>query len=125
MLFLLFTGSPIGDKIQQTFLDNLLTSYEKMETSFAKQLFKAYKGFEFRSLWNVGEKMESFQQRAVNAAKGTGRLDGVLNLKKALYEIEKIENTARRCFTRVHHKTWIQKWPFDNDKNEAVRKVII
>ena len=69
--------------------DNLLTPYEKMETSFAKQLFKAYKGFEFRSLWNVGEKMESFQHRAVNDTKGTGGLDGVLNLKKALYEIEK------------------------------------
>ena len=79
----------ICEKIQQTFPDNLLTPYEKMETSFAKQLFKAYKGFEFRSLWNVGEKMESFQHRAVNDTKGTGGLDGVLNLKKALYEIEK------------------------------------
>ncbi|XP_078383070.1 uncharacterized protein LOC144665665 [Oculina patagonica] len=113
-------GSPITDNIQQTFLDNLLTSYEKMETSFAKQLYKAYKGFEFRSLWNVGEKMESFQQRAVNAAKGTGRLNGVLTLKKALYEIEQIENKARSCFTKIHHKTWIHKWPFDSVKNPGM-----
>lgn len=116
----MFLAFPVADSIQQTFLDNLLTFYEGLEISFAKQLYKAYKGFEFRSLWDVSDKMESFQRQAVNAAKGTGRLNGVLNLKKALREIEKIENEARRCFTSKHHKTWIRKWPFDSVNHVAV-----
>ena len=50
---IIFLDSPIAESIQQTFLDDLLTSYGQMETSFAEHLYHFYKGFEFRSLWNV------------------------------------------------------------------------
>ncbi|KAJ7388773.1 hypothetical protein OS493_035739 [Desmophyllum pertusum] len=39
--------SPIADNIKQIFLDNLLTTYEEMETTFAKKLYQFYKSFEF------------------------------------------------------------------------------
>ncbi|KAJ7390685.1 hypothetical protein OS493_023397 [Desmophyllum pertusum] len=45
--------SPITARIQQTFLDDLLAAYEHMETRFSQYLYLCYKGFEFRSLWNV------------------------------------------------------------------------
>lgn len=118
-------GSPIADTTQQMFLDDLLTSYQQIEGRFAKQLYRFYKGFEFRSLWNVGEKLSEFQQRAVEAAKGTGKLQGVLELTKALQEINKIENKGRQCFTKFRHTVNINKWSFDNVKDAVVRIYIL
>ena len=55
-----FSDTPITDSIRQEFLDNLLNIYEELETSFSRQLYLFYKGFEFRSLWNMDEKMQGF-----------------------------------------------------------------
>ena len=55
-----FSDTPIADSIRQEFLDNLLNIYEELETSFSRQLYLFYKGFEFRSLWNMDEKMQGF-----------------------------------------------------------------
>ena len=103
------------------FLDDLLTSYQQIQTSFAKQLYKLYKGFEFRSLWNVDDQLSKHQRRAVEAARGTGKLLGVAELSNALKEINQIQNKARKCFTKFRYAVNVAKWSFDNVKNKAVR----
>jgi len=76
--------SPIADSIQQTFLDDLLSSYGVIETSFTKHLYHLYKGFEFRSLWDVSTNLVHFERTASEAAPGTGMLQGALQLNMAL-----------------------------------------
>ena len=102
------------------FLDGLLTSYQQIETGFARQLYQLYKGFEFRSLWIVQEKLAEFERRAVLAAQGTGNLRGVLELAKALQEIDDIENKGQRCFTKFRHTITTHKWTFDSAKDNVV-----
>lgn len=76
-LVLLGPYTVIARKTQQMFLDDLLTSYQQIQTRFAKQLYQLYKGFEFRLLWNMDDKLSKYQRRAAEAAKGTGKLLGV------------------------------------------------
>ena len=102
------------------FLDDLLTSYQQIETGFAQQLYQLYKGFEFRSLWIVQEKLAEFERRAVLAAQGTGNLLGVFELTKALQEIDDIENKAQLCFTKFRHAITASKWTFDSNKDNVV-----
>ena len=64
--------------------------------------------------------MATFQRRAATLAKGTGYLQGVTSLTKALQEITKIEMAARSCFTSKKPKIGIHKWSFDNSKDSAV-----
>ncbi len=116
--------APIADNIQQTFLDDLLTSYGTMETSFTKHLLQFYKGFEFRTLWNVDDTLAQFERTAAEAAAGTGSLQGVLQLTKALEEIESLESKGRKCFTKFRYSTNTHKWSFDNTKNAGVRMYI-
>ena len=115
-----FSDTPIADSIRQEFLDNLLNIYEELETSFSRQLYLFYKGFEFRSLWNMDEKMARFQRRAATLAKGTGYLQGVNSLNRALLEITNIEMAARSCFTSKKPKIGIYKWSFDKMKDPTV-----
>ncbi|CAH3128096.1 unnamed protein product, partial [Pocillopora meandrina] len=112
--------SPIAESTQQMFLDGLLTSYQHIETGFAQQLYQLYKGFEFRSLWVVQEKLAEFERRAVLAAQGTGNLKGVLELTKALQEIDNIENKGQRCFTKFRHTVTTHKWTFDSAKDNVM-----
>lgn len=107
------------------FLDDLLTSYQQMETSFSKYLYQFYKGFEFRSLWNVSGTLANFQRRASTAAQGTGQLQGVLELTNALQEIDDIQNRGRQCFTKFRYSTSTHKWSFDNEKDAAVCKYVL
>ena len=107
------------------FLDGLLTSYQQIETGFAQQLYQLYKGFEFRSLWVVQEKLAEFERRAVLAAQGTGNLQGVLELTKALQEIDDIENKGQRCFTKFRHTIAMCKWTFDSAKDNVVCGVFL
>lgn len=109
--------TPIADNVRQEFIDNLLNIYEELESSFSKQLYSFYKGFEFRSLWNMDKKMAKFQSRAATLTKGSGYLQGVTSLTKALLEIENIEMAARRCFTSKKPKIGIHKWSFDKTKD--------
>ena len=74
------SDSPIAQNVLQMFQDDLLASYEEMETAFAKHLYVLYKGFEFRTLWEVSETMTTYDRQASAAAAGTGRLGGVLEL---------------------------------------------
>ena len=107
------------------FLDGLLTSYQQIETGFARQLYQLYKGFEFRSLWIVQEKLAEFERRAVLAAQGTGNLQGVLELTKTLQEIDDIENKGQRCFTKFRHTITTHKWTFDSAKENVVCGVFL
>lgn len=106
-------------------LDDLLTAYQQMEISFSKHLYQFYKGFEFRSLWDVSGKLANFQRRAVTAAQGTDRLQGVLELTNALQEIDGIQSRGRQCFTKFRYTTSTHKWSFDNEEDAAVRKYVL
>lgn len=127
-LFFTFYLGPymvIARRTEQIFLDDLLTSYQQIQTRFAKQLYQLYKGFEFRSLWNVDDKLSKYQRRAVDAAKGTGKLLGVFELTNALQEINQIQNKGRKCFTKFHHAVNVNKWSFDDVKNSVVRSSLV
>lgn len=112
--------SPIAEHIQQTFLDDLLNSYRKVESHFAMKLYRLYKGFEFQSLWNVKDKIAEYQRLASSAEDVNGKLRGVLELSKALQAINDIESKARDCFTNFHHSTDTHKWSFDKKTHAAV-----
>ena len=120
--FCIILESPIADNIQQMFLDDLLTSYQLMENSLSKHLYQFYKAFEFSSLWNVDGTLADFQRRASEAAVGTGQLQGVLKLTRALQEIDSIQDKRRQCFTKFRHSTNIHKWSFDSVTHAAVCK---
>ncbi len=120
ILFVLYLDSPIADNTQQMFLDDLLTSYGQMETGFTKHLYQFYKGFKFRTLWNVDEKLLQFERTATIVAAGTRSLQGVLQLTKALEEIKSLENKGQKCFTKFRYSTNTHKWSFDNVKDAAV-----
>ncbi|XP_078358139.1 uncharacterized protein LOC144642907 isoform X2 [Oculina patagonica] len=107
-------GSPIAESIQQTFLDDLLTSYGQMETSFAKNLYLLYKGFEFRTLWNVIESLAQFERTASEAAPGTGSLQGVLQLTNALQSVNNLQNDAQQCFTHFPFTSGTHRFSFDS-----------
>ena len=107
------------------FLDDLLTSYQQMESSFTKNLYQLYKGFEFRTLWNVEDTLLNHQRLAVEAAPGTGQLRGVLELTSALLAFNTLETKTRQCFTTFRYATNTHKWSFDNVKNPAVSVIFI
>ena len=112
--------APIAESIQLFFLDDLLTSYQQMETSYTKHLYQFYKGFEFRSLWDVEDRLTNFQRTASEAAHGTGQLQGVVQLTNAVQEIDRIQLQAQQCFTRNPYSTNTVKWSFDNVEHAAV-----
>ena len=91
--------------------------------SFAIQLLETFKAFEFRTLWNVEDKLFKFERTASESAKGTGKLEGVLQLTKALEKLQELESKGQQCFTKFRHTTSTDKWSFDNVKNAAVSKL--
>lgn len=124
-IFVLFLESPIADSIQQTFLDDLLSSYGVIETSFTKHLYHLYKGFEFRSLWDVSSNLVHFERTASEAAPGTGMLQGALQLNMALQKVDSLTNKGRQCFTRFRHTTNTHKWSFNNVSDAAVSRSFV
>ena len=54
------------------------------------------------------------------AAQGTGNLQEVLELTKALQETDDIENKGQRCFTKFHRTITTSKWAFDSAKDNVV-----
>ena len=92
-----------------------------METSFARQLYLLYKGFEFRTLWNVVENLAQFERTASEAAPGTGSLQGVLQLSNALQAVNNLQNDAQQCFTHFPFTTGTHRFSFDSVQNATVR----
>lgn len=101
------------------FLDDLLTSYQEMESTFSHYLYLFYKSFEFRSLWDVSDRLAGFERTASQA--GTGVLQGVVQLNNALQAMDNLETRGRQCFTRFSHSTAQHKWSFNNVANVGVR----
>lgn len=112
--------APIAENINRMFLDDLLTSYQTLESSFTKNLYQLYKSFEFRSLWDISDKLTGYQRTASEAAPGTGQLQGVIQLDNALQEIDEIENKGMQCFTKFVYNTRVHKWPYDSQKDSTV-----
>lgn len=88
--------------------------------SFTKHLYHLYKGFEFRSLWDVNTNLVQFERTASEAAPGTGMLQGALQLNMALEKVDSLTNKGRQCFTRFRHTTNTHKWSFNNVSHAAV-----
>ena len=63
-----------------------------MESHFSQKLYLLYKSFEFRSLWNVNDKLAGYERTAIEAAHANLELQGVMQLNKALEEIERRED---------------------------------
>ena len=106
--------------MRQMFLDDILTAYGEMETSFTKAIYRFYKAFEFRTLWDVSGKMVKFERTAAEAATGTGSLQGILQLTKAVQAIEALKNKVEKCFTKFPYSTDTHRWSFDTVKNPVV-----
>ncbi|KXJ15149.1 hypothetical protein AC249_AIPGENE11276 [Exaiptasia diaphana] len=113
-------GSPIAENIQQTFLDDLLTSYQNMENTFLQKLWLLYKSFEFRTLWPVSDSLIGFQRTTSEAAPTTGQLQGIVQLNKVFQEIDQIENKGQNCFTKFGYVTDTHKWSFDQEQHIAL-----
>ena len=119
------SDSPIAQNVRQMFLDDLLASYEHMETAFAKHLYELYKAFEFDTLWDVSGTITTYDRQASAAAAGTGKLGGVLELTKAIQAIDGIEFKAKRCFTKMVPALNSHKWTFDNVNDQMVSTLLV
>ena len=100
--FALITEATISNQLRQTFLENLLGTYEELEQSFMENV------------------MRSFQRIASESAFGTGRLNGVLELTKVLQQLSEITLKAEKCFSRLRYSKGVQKWSFDNETDTQV-----
>ena len=85
-----------------------------------KHLYELHKAFAFRTLWEGNNPLASFRRLATESARGTGRLNGAVQLTGELRKINRIKNKAIRCFTDVKYTTDSQKWSFDNVKDKVV-----
>ena len=113
-------GATISRSLQQTFMDNLLSTYRELERSFMRNIYELHKAFEFRTLWEGNNPLTSFQRVASESARGTGRLNGMVQLTGVLKETKKLQYKAVKCFTNNIYTTNIQKWSYDNVKDKEV-----
>ena len=91
-----------------------------METRFAKKLYYYYKSFEFQSLWDVEEELAQYQRTASSATDGSGKLQGIAELQKAIARIDELESAARKCYTSYRVNTDLHKWTFNNTEHKTV-----
>ena len=117
---LLCIGAPITKKLQQTFLENLLSTYRELERSFMKKIYELHKAFAFRTLWQGYNPLASFRRVASESARGTGRLNGVVQLTGVLRRTQELKDKANKCFTHNTYTTDIYKWSFDNVNDKRV-----
>ena len=104
--------------LQQTFMDNLLSTYRELERSFMRKVYELYKAFEFRTLWRGYNPLATFRRVATESARGTGRLNGVVQLTGVLRRINELKDKANKCFTYNKYVTDIHKWSFDIKKDK-------
>ncbi|XP_073238029.1 uncharacterized protein [Porites lutea] len=113
-------GAPITKELQQMFMDNLLSSYRELERSFMKKVYELYKAFKFRTLWEGNNPLASFRRVASESAKGTGRLNGVVQLTGVLRKFQTLKDKANKCFTFNKYTTDIHRWSFNNVKDKKM-----
>lgn len=85
-----------------------------------KKVYELYKAFQFRTLWEGNNPLSSFQRVASESARGTGRLNGAVQLTEVLRKTKDIQDKAMLCFTNNIYTTDIMKWSFDNVKDKEV-----
>ena len=73
-------GGEISKDLQVEFLDNLLSTYQELETSFMREVYELHKAFRFRTLWEGTNPLSLYQRVAVESAHGVGRLNGILEM---------------------------------------------
>ena len=91
-----------------------------MERRFARKLYYYYKSFEFQSLWDVEEKIAEYQRTASRATDGSGKLQGIAELQKAIAKIDELKSAAQNCYTSYRVNTDFHKWSFDNSKSQIL-----
>lgn len=115
-----FQGGEISKDLQVEFLDNLLSTYQELETSLMREVYELHKAFRFRTLWEGTNPLSLYQRVAVESAHGVGRLNGILEITNVLRNIEQTETKAVKCCTNNVYTTDIQKWSFDKTRNNGV-----
>ena len=85
-----------------------------------RNLYKLYKAFAFRTLWQGTNPLASFRRLATESALGTGRLNGAVQLTEQLQKMTQLNNKAMMCFAKIKYTTNLMKWSFDNFKDKAV-----
>ncbi len=86
-----------------------------------RNVYELHKAFEFRSLWQGTNPLRSFQRVASESARGTGRLNGVIQLTGVFQKTKELEDKAMKCFTNNVYTTDMQKWKFNKKKDKEVR----
>lgn len=111
-----FLGATLTEVMQVNFMDNLLSVYREMENSFMKNVYELYKGLQFRTLWNIVDPLEGFQRGMLVS----GQLNGVIQLTKALRNIQRLEVKAVKCYTNNIYTTGNQRWTFNKQSHPTV-----
>lgn len=83
-------------------------------------IYLEHKAFAFRTLWEGHNPLEKFRRVASESARGTGRLNGAIQLAEVLQTSKRIHDKAVKCFTYNVYSTGIEKWSFDNVNNKPV-----
>ncbi|KAL9957971.1 hypothetical protein ACROYT_G034931 [Oculina patagonica] len=113
-------AAPITKNLQLGFMDNLLSTYRELEQSFMINVYELYKALRFRTLWEGNDPLANFQRVASESARGTGQLNGIIQLTDVLRNMEQTETKAVQCFTNNVYTTNINKWSFDKTKNPDI-----
>lgn len=114
------SATPITKNLQLGFMDNLLSTYRELEHSFMINVYELFKAFRFRTLWEGNDPLANFQRIASENARGTGQLNGIIQLTDVLRNMEQTETKAVQCFTNNVYTTHIKKWSFDKTRNKDV-----
>lgn len=77
---LILGGSALSGDLRLTFLENLLASYNRIEESFMKTVYRLRKAINFRTLWEVDSPLATFRRIASENTGGTGRLNAMTQL---------------------------------------------
>ena len=97
-------------------MENLLSVYREMESSFMKKVYELYKALQFRTLWDIPDPLEDFQRAQFIG----GQLNGVIQLTDELQKIQRLEVKAVKCYTNNIYTTAMQRWSFDTQTHPAV-----
>ena len=85
-----------------------------------RNLYELHKAFVFRTLWEGNNPLISFQRVASESARGTGRLNGAVELTTVLQKMRRDQDKAVKCFTNNIYTTGMKKWSFDSTKDKKV-----
>ncbi|KAJ7392017.1 hypothetical protein OS493_014953 [Desmophyllum pertusum] len=114
-------GTTLTEEMQVNFMDNLLSVYREMETSFMKYVYELFKGLKFRTVWDILDPLEGFQRGMLIG----GQLNGVIQLTKVLRNIQRLEVKAIKCYTNNIYTTGVQRWSFDDQSHPSIFRDLV